>query len=307
MHHSYHAPLTSCLCTQTQLQSKVFQDWVVRMRQQEGVMHRKLWEWCYIAQALQERNLLQTGKCGLGFAVGQEPLTALFASAGCNITATDLDTRTAADAGWVKTHQHAQSPAALNERGLCQPEVFSQRVRFRYVDMNDIPSDLRDFDFAWSACSLEHLGSLTLGEQFVYNTLKCLKIGGVSVHTTEFTVSSNTKTVDYASTVLFRRCDMERMADTLARCGQRVEPFVFEMGDQPADQCVDVPPFKHDPHLKLLLRRKYVCTSVGFIVTKECDTVPAAPRFVTKPHLNARLRPYGLWMRNQLRRLKHRH
>jgi hypothetical protein len=255
MHETSISPLTSCLCTQSQLQSKIFQDWVRRMGEKEGVMHRKLWEWCYIAQALHERNLLRPGKNGLGFAVGQEPLTALFASYGCEITATDLDTQTATDAGWVKTQQHAKNLVSLNERGLCNADDFSQRVRFRYVDMNKIPEELRGFDFAWSACSLEHLGSLTLGEQFVYNTLACLKLGGVSVHTTEFTISSNDKTVDYRSTVLFRRRDMERMANTLIEHGHTVEPFVFDVGDQPADVYVDVPPFKHDQHLKLLLKK----------------------------------------------------
>jgi hypothetical protein len=42
--------------------------------------HRKLWEWCYIAQVLWERGLLQPGRPGLGFGVGHEPLAALFAS-----------------------------------------------------------------------------------------------------------------------------------------------------------------------------------------------------------------------------------
>ena len=37
-------------------------------------VNRKFWEWCAIAQALEERNLLVSGSRGLGFAVGTEPL-----------------------------------------------------------------------------------------------------------------------------------------------------------------------------------------------------------------------------------------
>lgn len=45
-------------------------------------LNRKIWEWCYVAEALSERGMLLPGRRGLGFAVGQEPLVALFASAG---------------------------------------------------------------------------------------------------------------------------------------------------------------------------------------------------------------------------------
>ncbi len=299
------ARLRSCLCTQAQLESELFQGWARRMGEPPGRLHRKIWEWCYIAQGLFERNLLQPGRRGLGFAVGQEPLAALLAACGCQITATDLDLERAAEAGWVKTRQHARNLAMLNERGLCAPADFAARVGFRPVDMNRIPADLQGYDFAWSACSLEHLGSLALGEQFVYNTLACLKPGGVSIHTTEFTVSSNTRTVDYHSTVLFRRRDMERMAETLTACGQSIEPFVFDTGDLPGDLVVDLPPYRQDRHLKLLLREKYVCTSVGFIITKTSDAIPQAPRAVTPPTLRRLWRPVGQWLRGKLRRLRY--
>jgi hypothetical protein len=32
--------------------------------------HRKVWEWCAIAQALEERDMLRPGRRGCGFAVG---------------------------------------------------------------------------------------------------------------------------------------------------------------------------------------------------------------------------------------------
>ncbi len=268
--------LISCLCTQAQLESEPFQAWAKRMGEQPGRIHRKIWEWCYISQGLHERGMLEPGRRGLGFAVGEEPLPSLFASYGCDITATDLDLKRAADAGWVDTQQHAKNLEMLNERNLCDPHDFNRRVSFRYVDMNQIPQDLNGFDFTWSACALEHLGSLALGEQFVYNSLACLKPGGVAIHTTEFTVSSNTHTVDYLPLVLFRRCDMERLAETLTACGQCIEPFVFDTGDLPFDLRVDVPPYNKDRHLKLLLEKKYVCTSVGFIITKTTDEIPQA-------------------------------
>ncbi len=270
------AKLRSCLCTQAQLESAAFRTWAARMGEPPNRMHRKVWEWCYIAQGLFERNMLQPGRRGLGFAVGQEPLAALFAGLGCQVTATDLDFERAARAGWVDTHQHARALSMLNERGLCEPAEFGRRADFRVVDMNDIPADLRGYDFTWSACSLEHLGSLAQGEQFIYNSLACLKPGGVSIHTTEFTASSNTLTVDHRGTVLFRRRDMERIAETLAACGQTIESFVFDTGDLPLDRLADVPPYTSDVMLKLLLETHHVCTSVGFIITKTSDVIPGA-------------------------------
>src|SRR5262249_26806827 len=145
----------------------------------------------------------------LGFGVGREPLAALFAGCGCTIVATDLEEERARKAGWVETNQHAAQLAHLNIHGLCDAEAFRQRASFRYVDMTAIPEDLRDFDFTWSSCSFEHVGSIAKGQQFVYHMMDCMKPGGVGVHTTEFNLSSDTDTIDNDHTVLFRKSDIE--------------------------------------------------------------------------------------------------
>jgi hypothetical protein len=56
-------------------------------------MHRKLWEYGYIAHKLASAGMVKTGNRGLCFGVGQERLPALFAQAGCIITATDAPPR----------------------------------------------------------------------------------------------------------------------------------------------------------------------------------------------------------------------
>lgn len=229
-------------------------------------MHRKQWEFCYIAQALFERGLLRPGARGLGFAVGREPLPALFASYGCEIVASDWSEEAAREAGWVESNQHAGALEVLNERGLCPPEEFAQRVAFRVIDMNAIPDDLRDFDFLWSSCSLEHLGSIAKGERFIHEAMKCLRPGGVAVHTTEFNVSSNRFTLDNKPNVLFRQRDIERTARALTGAGHEIE-LDFTEGERPGDHVVDVPPYVGIPHLKLLLSH-YVSTSIGLIIRK---------------------------------------
>ena len=180
--------LASCQCSQAQLQSPKFQEWVIRMSEKPMHFHRKIWEFCFIAQALYERDMLIPGSRGLAFGVGQEPLPALFASLGCEIVATDLPTEEANSGGWVETSQHAGSLEALNNRGICDPDIFYERVSFRFIDMRKLPGDLGIFDFVWSSCSLEHLGTIALGEDFIIQSLQYLKPGGVSVHTTEYNV-----------------------------------------------------------------------------------------------------------------------
>lgn len=246
--------------------SAAFQSWAVRMHYPPACAHRKIWEYCYIAQALAERGMLAPGRRGLGFAVGQEPLTALFAGEGAELVATDLDTEKAKMGIWVDAAQHADSLFKLNRLGICDPEQFKQHVAFRPVDMRELPDDLGTFDFIWSSCAFEHLGSMELGETFVYESMKYVNPGGWAVHTTEYNVSSNTATIDTENLVLFRQCDIERIATRLQSGGHHIDLDLAD-GNQPWDLIVDMPPFKQEIHLKLQIG-PYVATSIGLIIRK---------------------------------------
>jgi len=259
------APVSQA-CTQKQMEEPCYFQWCRAIREAPR-MHRKQWEFCYILQALETRGMLAPGKRGLGFGVGREPLAAVFASRGVSVLATDLEPEGARQAGWVATAQHAVSKAALNDRGICDPETFEKLVEFRFMDMNAIDQDLvGQFDFVWSACALEHLGSIRRGLEFVVNSVRCLKPGGVAVHTTEFNCSSNRDTLDNASTVLFRKRDFLLLERRLKLMGAEMA-FNFNLGEQPLDRHVDVPPYSTDSHLKLQIMR-WATTSFGLIVHK---------------------------------------
>jgi hypothetical protein len=265
--------LRSSLCTEEQLTSEPFLAWadLTRPAWDEGMTgipvltHRKLWEWLFIIQALSERGMLAPGKRGIGFGVGQDMLTALFASFGCDIVATDLDVEAAEQAGWVASGQHSTDESQLNRFGLCDPEAFGQRVTFRNVDMNAIPADLTGFDFSWSACAFEHLGSIGQGQRFVLSQMGCLRPGGVGVHTTEFNVSSDDATYETGGTVLFRRRDIEWLVRRLRVAGHGID-VDFDPGHTEADLHVDTEPFT-TTHLKMMVG-EYVTTSLGLIVEK---------------------------------------
>lgn len=252
-------------CTQKQMEDPLYAAWCHALHENPST-HRKQWEFCYVLQALHTRGMLEAGRSGLGFGVGDEPLTAAFASRGIAVMATDLDTERAAQQGWVETDQHARSKEVLNGRGLCPPEQFEQLVDFRFMDMSAIDPNLRNFDFCWSACALEHLGSIEQGMSFVEASLECLRPGGIAVHTTEFNCQSDFATLDNASTVLFRKRDFMALARRLRRQGHDIV-LNFDTGDQPLDLHIDVPPYSQDNHLKLQIA-KWVTTSYGLIVKK---------------------------------------
>lgn len=263
------AKLSSCVCLEKPFHTEALQAWC-RELQHPIVLHRKLWEWYFVCQALYERGMLANGRRGLAFAVGREPMPSLFARFGSEIVATDLDNDDERVKYWASTHQHAQQLGQLNERGICPSEQFQRLVSYRPVDMNHIPTDLRGFDFTWSTCSFEHCGSIEKGLQFLERQMDCLKPGGVAVHTTELNLSSNQLTVFSGPTVLFRRRDIEKVIRRLERNGHRVEPIDLDLGTTRADRHIDQPPFLgNEPQWHLRLKYShFVTTSVGLIIHK---------------------------------------
>jgi 2-polyprenyl-3-methyl-5-hydroxy-6-metoxy-1,4-benzoquinol methylase len=200
----------SQLCTEGQFRERLYAHWT-RAFHETPVAHRKQWEFVYLLQVLEVAGMLAPGRRGLGFGCGREPLAALMASRGCDVLATDLDAATAAGHGWIETDQHAARLEDLNDRGICPADVFAQRAQYRAVDMNAIPDDLKEFDFVWSSCAFEHLGSLEHGLAFVRRAMRCLRPGGIAVHTTEFNLSSNLRTLESPDLSVFRRQDIERL------------------------------------------------------------------------------------------------
>jgi 2-polyprenyl-3-methyl-5-hydroxy-6-metoxy-1,4-benzoquinol methylase len=278
--------LISSFCTQASLLSPSMQEWQLRFKERPIHLHRKIWEWCFISEALAERGMLRPGMRGLGFAVGQEPLTAMFARMGASIVATDLFVERAEESGWVETGQHADGMKALNDRGLCDEREFNRLVTFRFADMNNIGNEFDgQFDFIWSSCAFEHLGNLEKGLQFVQNAMRCLKPGGYAVHTTEFNMSSDTDTVTEGATVLYRKQDIEGLIAALRAQGHAID-IDWTDGNGYADQTVDVPPYKQHVHLRMQIEQ-YVVTSIGLIIQKAGGA--KTPNADGKPGLLGRL------------------
>lgn len=259
----------SRLCTQSQIEAPWFARWCHAMGE-KPVRHRKHWEFAYIARVVEELGLLQDGRRGVGFGVGREPLVSAFANLGVEVLATDLAAESKAARGWIRSDQHADDIQRLLRPGTCDPDQFRRLVSWRAVDMTAIPTDLSDFDFCWSACALEHLGTLDAGLDFIEASLATLKPGGIAVHTTEFNLTSNDETIEVGPTVIYRERDMIALKSRLEAAGHEVAAFDFSQGEGLLDQYVDVPPYSDEPVLRFWYA-SHALTSVAIVVRTRRD------------------------------------
>jgi SAM-dependent methyltransferase len=172
--------------------------------------------------------------------------------------------------------QHAMSIEGIWMPELCSQEQAASHLRFRGLDMNEIATDLDGaFDFCWSACALEHLGSIGKGLGFIAQSLRTLRPGGIAVHTTELNLDSG-GTLDHHSTVLFQLGHLEALAERLRQSGFEVAVPAIRDGHPFLDGFVDVPPYPAPStvgqtlsvlHLRLAIAG-YRTTSVGLVIRK---------------------------------------
>lgn len=261
--------LATQLCTANQFNEKQYSS-ICRLIGSPPRFSRKQWEFVYIINALELSGMLKDGYSGIGFGCGREPLAGFFASKDCRVLATDLSIDEARDKGWVSTLQHADGMKDLytSSKYICEKDKFYGNVCFENMDMNNISDHTKGkFDFTWSACALEHLGSLQHGLEFIRNSLDCLKPGGIAVHTTEFNLSSDSKTMETPSCSVYRKSDILPFIEKLEAEGFIVSPLNLNTGELSVDQYIDLPPYKFSPHLKLMLEQ-YIVTSIGIAIQK---------------------------------------
>ena len=273
-----HHGIGSKACTQRDVESPWFVHWC-RELHLTPAYRRKLWENAFLLQVLHERDMLRPGRRGLGFGCGEEPIASYLAAHGVAATATDLAPEAARGRGWMETGQHATRPDLAFHADLVSREAFELLVDFAYVDMTDIPASLDGrYDFCWSLCAFEHLGNIEAGLEFVEQSLRSLRPGGLAVHTTEFNFLCTEDTIRKGPTVLFLARHFRELCGRLERAGHRVAPLDLDVGDGVADRYVDVPPYQWDAmpqpgwndgtvHLKLSLGA-YPTTSFGLVVEK---------------------------------------
>ena len=257
------------ICNQEFLEAPFSQYWMQKIGEWPITYWRKIWEYVYICQGLYERGMLTEGKKGVAFGIGEEPLPDLFASFGCHILATDLNANESFAKAWIASNENAGGNLEkLRQKKICDKETFYSHVSYRDVNMNDIRKDIKEYDFCWSTCALEHLGSLKNGLEFIKNSIKSLKSGDIAIHTTEYNLYSNDNTLESSGLSVYRRKDIENLIKDLQEQGHYVYPMDWHLGTNVVDHFIDLPPYQREiMHLRLLLQN-YPCTSIGIIIKK---------------------------------------
>lgn len=257
--------ITCQLCTAEQFNEPIYIKWCSEMGM-EPHLQRKQWEFVWILAAMDKCGVLKPGMRALGFGTGTEPIPSVLANHGLYVTASDAPPDNEAVQGWSQTNQHSKNVSDLYKPDIIEWAAFDEKVTWLPIDMNHIPGELINFDVCWSACAFEHLGSLEQGLLFVENSLQTLRPGGYAIHTTEFNLSSNTKTLESDDLSIFRKCDIEKLANVLTSKGHKVWPLNFFPGNGEIDEIIDLPPYS-TPHIKLNLKN-FCCTSIGLMVQK---------------------------------------
>jgi hypothetical protein len=254
---------SSKLCTYSDFKYDWFNNIELQIYQNNRI-RRKRWEIVSCVNFLQSNNKLKEGSKGLVFAVGTERLPSYFASFGCNILATDyINSKFASK--WNKSNQLCLSKEQLYYPELVDRDTFDKNISFKNVDMNNIPEELfGKFDFCWSCCALEHIGGLQKGSDFILNSIKCLKPGGLFFHTTEFNCSSNDKTVDQEENCFFRKRDVNSIVNRIRLNNHLICDVDYSIGDSINDKIISMPPEYKDPHLKLKMAG-HVVTSISLL------------------------------------------
>jgi len=256
----------SQMCTHSQFLESDYKRVAKALSIDDEVLHRKNWEWCYIIRVLESAGMIASGKRGVGFGCGTEPLPSLMAARGVQVLVSDAPQEVADKHGWSSTQQYASSLHDVWKPRLVDKRAFDDLVSSQVVDMRSIASNIRDFDFTWSSCALEHLGSLQAGLDFIVSSMDCLKPGGIAVHTTEFNISSNDETVETEWLSVYRKKDIEQLVEQLYADGHSVWPLNFFPGREPIDEHIDTPPFT-PIHLKLQFMGA-TFTSIGLVIQK---------------------------------------
>ena len=232
-------------------------------------LHRKLWEWVYIAEAVRQSGCLREGASALGFGVGNEPVPAMLALHGLRVLATDQALATSGE--WSTTGQHLRGLHDLLRPEVLPDDELARLVSVRAADMNDPLEDLGTHDVVWSSCALEHLGSPEAGLDFVLRSARLLRPGGVAVHTTELELTERDSSTEYGNCVVYRREELLEVAARLRAEGFECEVNPYVSLETVEERWVSQQLVRNDGHDRAHLRLQIfdsISTSMGLLVRR---------------------------------------
>jgi SAM-dependent methyltransferase len=141
--------------------------------------HRKQWEFAMLFRALETLGRLRPDSVGLSLGGGRELLLYAVARHVRQLVVTDLyDPHTT----WAEAR--TDDPDRFVKQGKPFP-VDDARLRALRMDMRQLEFPDQSFDFAYSACAVEHIGEWPDFLRHLSEVHRVLKPGGVYAFTTE--------------------------------------------------------------------------------------------------------------------------
>jgi SAM-dependent methyltransferase len=143
-------------------------------------LHRKQWEFAQIFRALRRRGFLRANARGLSMGGGVERLLYALARHVRHLTVTDLY-----ESASVWEGARTDDPDRSVKASAPFP-IDDSRVSARHMDMRALEFADGVFDFCYSSCAIEHIGTYDDFLTHLREVRRVLKDDGVYVLTTEF-------------------------------------------------------------------------------------------------------------------------
>lgn len=148
--------------------------------------HRKQWEFALIFLALREAGKLAPGKLGLSMGGGRELIAYALAPHVQHLTITDLyETNTS----WTCARTDDPDAFIKNNKPFPVDDAKLNAVR---MDMRDLQFPDGTFDFCYSTCAVEHIGTREDFLKHLNEVARVLKDDGIYVFTTEVSFDDTT-------------------------------------------------------------------------------------------------------------------
>lgn len=142
--------------------------------------HRKQWEFAMIYYILEKQGLLSEDKIGLSVGGGYERVLYSIARKIKHLTVTDIY-----EMGTTWDTARTDSPEELIKQRM-PFSVDLKKLCVMNMDMRDLKFDDKSFDFCYSSCSIEHIGTYEDFVKHLDEVWRVLKESGIYVFTTEF-------------------------------------------------------------------------------------------------------------------------
>lgn len=251
------------------------QNIIINELREPSRFHRKQWEFAMIFLALQKLHLLNDSATGLSLGGGNERVLYSIANHIKKLFVTDLyDDKTIWDCARTNNPDDFISKS--------KPfDVNSSKIKALRMDMRNLDFEENTFDFCYSSCAIEHIGSYQDFVQHFNEVYRCLKDGGYYIFTTEFHFGNETIETpnnyifspDYLERIIFEsNLSLVNHPDARLTHNKINYPIpanflnlIFDRENTFEKKLMD-----EWPHL-ILLRGKYPFTSILFITQKQYE------------------------------------